>query len=118
MGSFWPDLSTVFDYIKRAMPYGNAQSLSSNEVYALTAYLLSMNDIVKDENFELNDKNFTSIKMPNASAFYDDDRETTEKQFWGREPCMKNCKVFAPKVTGRAMSVDVTPDGKSGPKVE
>jgi len=118
IGSFWPDLSTVFDYIKRAMPYGNAQSLSNDDVYALTAYLLSMNDIVKDENFELNDKNFTSIKMPNASAFYDDDREVAEKQFWGREPCMKNCRPVVPKVTGRAISVDVTPDGKSGPKVE
>ena len=118
IGSFWPDLSTVFDYIKRAMPYGNAQSLSNDEVYALTAYLLSMNDIVKDENFELNDKNFTSIKMPNASAFFEDDREIAEKSFWGHESCMKNCKPAVPKVTGRAISVDVTPDGKSGPKVE
>lgn len=117
VGSFWPDLSTVFDYVRRAMPYGNAQSLSNDEVYALTAYLLSMNDIVKDENFELNDKNFTSIKMPNAAAFFDDDRETSEKQFWGKEPCMKNCRT-APKVTGRAISVDVTPDSKAGPKVD
>ena len=108
----------MFDYIKRAMPYGNAQSLSNDDVYALTAYLLSMNDIVKDENFELNDKNFTSIKMPNASAFFEDDREIAEKSFWGHEPCMKNCKPAVPKVTGRAISVDVTPDGKSGPKVE
>ena len=117
IGSFWPDLSTVFDYIKRAMPYGNAQSLSNDDVYALTAYLLSMNDVVKDENFELNENNFTSIKMPNASAFFDDDRETSEKQFWGKEPCMKNCRS-APKVIGRAMSVDVTPDGKVSSKVD
>ena len=117
IGSFWPDLSTVFDYIKRAMPYGNAQSLSNDDVYALTAYLLSMNDVVKDENFELNEKNFTSIKMPNAAAFFDDDRETSEKQFWGKEPCMKNCRS-APKVIGRAMSVDVTPDGKVSSKVD
>ena len=117
IGSFWPDLSTVFDYIKRAMPYGNAQSLSNDDVYALTAYLLSMNDIVKDENFELNEKNFASIKMPNASAFFDDDRETSEKQFWGKEPCMKNCRS-APKVIGRAMSVDVTPDNKVSSKVD
>jgi cytochrome c len=117
IGSFWPDLSTAFDYIKRAMPYGNARSLSDDDVYALTAYLLSMNDIVKDENFELNDKNFTSIKMPNASAFYDDDREIVEKKFWKKDSCMKDCRSL-PKVTGRAMSVDVTPDGKSGPKVE
>jgi S-disulfanyl-L-cysteine oxidoreductase SoxD len=117
VGSFWPDLSTVFDYIKRAMPYGNAQSLTNDEVYALTAYILSMNDIVKDEKLELNEKNFTSIKMPNAAAFFEDDRETSEKQFWNKNPCMKDCRP-APKVTGRAMSIDVTPDGKSGPKVE
>ena len=69
IGSFWPDLSTVFDYIHRAMPYGNAQSLQPDEVYALTAYLLYLNDIVKDEDFELSDKNFTSVKLPNAAAF-------------------------------------------------
>ena len=117
IGSFWPDLSTAFDYIKRAMPYGNARSLTDDEVYAIVAYLLSMNDIVKDENFELSDKNFTSIKMPNASAFFEDDRETSEKQFWKKDPCMKDCRS-APKVTGRAISVDVTPDSKSGPKVD
>jgi S-disulfanyl-L-cysteine oxidoreductase SoxD len=117
IGSFWPDLSTVFDYIKRAMPYGNAQSLSNDDVYALTAYLLSMNDIVKDENFELNEKNFASIRMPNASAFFADDRETSEKRFWEKEPCMKNCRGV-PKVVGRAITVDVTPDSKSGPKVD
>ena len=117
IGSFWPDLSTAFDYIKRAMPYGNARSLSDDDVYAVVAYLLSMNDIVKDENFELSDKNFASIKMPNATAFFDDDRETSEKQFWKKDPCMKDCRS-APKVTGRAISVDVTPDSKSGPKVD
>ncbi len=117
VGSFWPDLSTVYDYIHRAMPYGNARSLSDDDVYALVAYILSMNDIIKDENFELNEKNFTSIKMPNANAFYDDDRETTEKQFWKKDPCMKDCRS-APKVTGRAISVDVTPDNKAGPKVD
>jgi mono/diheme cytochrome c family protein len=117
VGSFWPELSTVFDYIKRAMPYGNAQSLTNDEVYALTAYILSMNDVVKDDNFELNEKNFTTIKMPNAAAFFEDDRETSEKQFWNSNPCMKDCRP-TPKVTGRAMAIDVTPDGKSGPKVE
>ena len=118
VGSFWPDLSTVFDYIKRAMPYGNARSLSNDDIYALTAYLLTMNDIIKDENFELNEKNFSSIKMPNAAAFYADDREVAEKQFWNKEPCMKNCRPTPPKVTGRAISVDVTPDSKAGPKVD
>ncbi len=117
IGSFWPDLSTVYDYIRRAMPYGNAQSLTPDELYALTAYLLYLNDIVKDEEFELSDKNFTSVKLPNAAAFYDDDRETTEKAFWGKKPCMKDCKAEV-KITGRAAVLDVTPDSKSAPKVD
>jgi cytochrome c len=117
VGSFWPDASTVFDYIKRAMPFGNAQSLTDDETYALTAYILNMNDVIKDENFELNEKNLASVKMPNAAAFYGDDRETAEKQFWKKDPCMKDCRA-APKVIGRAVSVDVTPDSKAGPKVD
>lgn len=117
IGSFWPDLSTVFDYVRRAMPFGNAQSLSADETYALTAYLLFLNDIVKDEAFELNDRNFTSIKLPNAGAFFDDDREITEKHFWRKDVCMKNCKAEV-KVTGRAMILDVTPDAKTGPRVD
>jgi cytochrome c len=118
IGSFWPDLSSVFDYIRRAMPFGNAHSLQNDEIYAIVAYLLAMNDIVKDENFELNEKNFTSIKMPNAGAFYEDDREIAEKHFWKKAPCIKDCRTTAPKVTGRAINVDVTPDSKAGPKVD
>jgi mono/diheme cytochrome c family protein len=117
IGSFWPYLSTVFDYTGRAMPYGNARSLTPDEIYALTAYLLQMNDIVKDENFELSDKNFMSIKMPNAGGFLEDDRESSEKEFWTRKPCRTNCKP-PQKVIGRAISIDVTPDSKSGPKVD
>ncbi len=117
IGSFWPDLSTVYDYIRRAMPFGNAQSLSPDDAYALTAYMLFLNDIVKDEDFELSDQNFTSVKLPNAAAFYDDDREAAEAAFWGREPCMTNCKTEV-KITGRAAVLDVTPDSKSAPKVD
>ena len=117
VGSFWPDLSTAFDYIKRAMPYGNARSLTDDETYALVAFLLSLNDIVKDDNFELSDKNFSTIKLPNAMAFYDDDRDTSEKKFWNGNPCMKDCRA-APKVVSKATSLNVTPDGKSGPKVD
>lgn len=117
IGSFWPYASTAFDYIRRAMPFGDAQSLTSDEVYALTAFLLNMNEIIKDPKFELNEKTFTTIKMPNVSAFYDDDRETSEKQFWKKNVCMKDCKPKV-EITGRAQVLDVTPDSKSGPKVD
>lgn len=116
IGSYWPYLSTVYDYIYRSMPFGNAQSLTSDEVYAITAYLLSMNEVVKDD-FVLSNENFKSVKLPNEKAFFMDDRETKEKHFWKSNPCMKDCKP-AVKVTGRARILDVTPDSKTAPKVD
>jgi cytochrome c len=117
IGSYWPYASTTFDYIKRAMPYGNARSLTDDEIYAITAWLLNQNGVVKDD-FVLSKENFTSVKLPNEPAFYDDDREKTEKHFWNKEPCMRNCKADA-KVTMRARVIDVTPeDGNKGMKVE
>ena len=117
IGSFWPEASTVFDYIKRAMPFGNAQSLSDDQIYALTAYILSLNDVIKDPSFELNQSNLAAIRMPNKDGFYDDDRETTEKHFWNRKACMRDCKAEV-KVLNRAQILDVTPDSKTGPRVD
>ena len=117
IGSFWPHLSTVFDYVNRAMPFGSAHTLQPDEVYAVTAYLLYLNDVVKDEEFELSRENFASIKMPNEGGFREDDREIAEKHFWNPAPCMKDCKADV-KITGRAMVLDVTPDSKTAPKVE
>jgi S-disulfanyl-L-cysteine oxidoreductase SoxD len=117
IGSFWPATSTVFDYVRRAMPYGNAQSLTPDETYAIVAYILQMNEVIKDPNFELNRENFASVKLPNNGGFFDDDRETSEKQFWGTKVCMKDCKPEQ-KVSARAMVLDVTPGAKTGPKVD
>jgi S-disulfanyl-L-cysteine oxidoreductase SoxD len=117
VGSFWPFASTTFDYIKRAMPYGNSRSLTDDEVYALTAYILNMNDVVKDD-FILTKENFTSIKLPNVGGFKDDDRQTTERHFWKKEPCMTNCIPGVAVVKNRARMIDVTPETKSGPKVD
>jgi mono/diheme cytochrome c family protein len=118
MGSFWPYLSTTFDYVRRAMPYGNAQSLTNDEVYALTAYLLFLNDVVP-ESFELTRENFAGVRLPNAGGFYDDDRETTERAFWRANPSMTNCRTEPARVTGRARVIDVTPGERlTGPRVE
>jgi S-disulfanyl-L-cysteine oxidoreductase SoxD len=117
VGSFWPYATTVFDYIRRAMPFGNAQSLSPDELYALTAYVLFLSDVTKDPKFELNDKNLASVKMPNAGQFHDDDREKTEKRFWTKQPCMKDCKK-AVEIVGRARVLDVTPESKTAPRVD
>jgi mono/diheme cytochrome c family protein len=118
IGSYWPYASTVMDYIRRAMPFGNAQSLNDDDLYAVTAYVLYLNDIIKDENFELNEKTFKTIKLPNLPNFIDDDRETAEKALWRKSPCMTDCLPGKAEITGRARVIDVTPEAGKGPKVE
>ena len=114
IGSYWPYLSTVYDYIYRAMPYGDAQSLSPDETYAIVAYLLYMNDVVTDDAFELSKENFTSIRMPNENGFYDDDRDASPIAR-PHEVCMSDCKTDV-KITKRARVIDVTPDSEDGPE--
>ena len=107
IGSYWPYLSTVFDYVNRAMPFGEAQSLKPDEVYAITAFLLYANDLVEDD-FELSQENFTSVHLPNENGFYMDDREESPV-FKKREVCMKDCKADV-KIIARARVLDVTPE--------
>jgi cytochrome c len=118
VGSYWPYASTVIDYIRRAMPFGASQSLTNDELYAITAYVLLLNDVIADENFELNERTFKALKFKNESNFFDDDRETAERAFWKKDPCMKDCVPGTAKVTGRATTIDVTPEPGKGPKVE
>jgi len=68
IGSFWPYASTVFDYIRRAMPFQAPQSLTNDEVYALTAYLLALNGII-DEGEEMNARTLARVRMPNRDGF-------------------------------------------------
>ena len=91
VGSYWPYLSTVWDYVNRSMPFGEAQSLSADEVYAIVAYMLYSNDLV-DEDFVLSDTNFAEFEMHNARGFVVDDRPETEYALWRTEPCMQDCK--------------------------
>jgi cytochrome c len=118
IGSYWPYASTVIDYIRRAMPFGNAQSLTNDELYAVTAYVFYLNDIIKDEHFELNANSFKSIKLPNEPNFRDDDRDVAERSLWRKSPCMTNCLPGTASITGRARVIDVTPEPGKGPKVE
>ena len=111
VGSYFPYLSSVFDYIRRSMPFGDAESLSNDELYAVTAYVLNLNDIV-DDKFVLSQETWGQVKMPNQGGFFDDDREKTEKAFWNSNPCMKDCRGPV-KITGHAQAVDVTPDEKT-----
>ena len=85
VGSYWPYASTLWDYIHRAMPYPAPQSLTDDETYSISAYVLYLNDIVEDD-FIANKETFAQVKMPNEENFYIDDRPDVKN-----ERCFKNC---------------------------
>jgi hypothetical protein len=68
VGSYWPYATTLFDYVRRAMPYDRPGSLSSDEVYSVSAYLLKLNGIVP-EDLEMNRETLPRVEMPNRDGF-------------------------------------------------
>ena len=66
--SYWPAATTLFDYIRRAMPITSPQSLTNDEVYAVTAYILSIDGIVPSDAV-LDAKSLPRVKMPNKDGF-------------------------------------------------
>jgi len=73
VGSYWPYATTLFDYIRRAMPYNAPQSLSADEVYAVSAYLLYLNKVVPEDT-RLDAKTLPAVRMPNRDGFVPDPR--------------------------------------------
>ena len=106
VGSYWPYASTVYDYVYRAMPFGEAQSLTHDETYQVVAYILNMSDVIDDE-FVLSNETIGSVKMPNANGFMLPDPRPDGQL--ASAPCMQNCEVPT-KIIGRARIIDVTPD--------
>ena len=74
VGSFWPYATTVFDYIRRAMPYDAPKSLTDSDVYAVTAYLLNQSGIISESKV-LNAKTLPKVKMPNRNGFIPRDKD-------------------------------------------
>jgi cytochrome c len=104
VGSYWPYATTLWDYIHRAMPFTQPQSLSNDEVYALTAYILYMNDIIEEE-LVLNAQNLASIQMPNKDGFFTDPRPDSTNTL-----CMKDCRnPDSIRITWDASDLGVTP---------
>ena len=68
VNSYWPYATTLFDYIRRAMPLPAPRSLENDEVYALVAYILSVDGIVKPDAV-LDAKSLPKVQMPNRAGF-------------------------------------------------
>jgi len=73
IGNYWPYSTTIFDYVRRAMPFNAPGSLTDNEVYSLTAYLLHENRII-DSNLVINSVSLPRIIMPAKKMYVTDDR--------------------------------------------
>jgi S-disulfanyl-L-cysteine oxidoreductase SoxD len=71
VGSYWPYATTLFDYVRRAMPITNPLSLTNDELYAVTAYVLSINGII-GEDVVMNAQSLPQVKMPNREGFVSD----------------------------------------------
>jgi S-disulfanyl-L-cysteine oxidoreductase SoxD len=86
VGSYWPFAPTLWDYINRAMPMQAPHTLSADDVYALTAYILHLNDIVSSD-FVADRDSLPNVRMPNRDAFiWTDPRPDTMAK-----PCMSAC---------------------------
>src|ERR1700746_4007359 len=85
VGSYWPYAPTLFDYIRRAMPPKAPQSLSSEDVYAVSAYILHLNGLVQADA-TLDAKTLSAVKMPNRSMFVGDPRPDVKNP-----ECMTGC---------------------------
>jgi S-disulfanyl-L-cysteine oxidoreductase SoxD len=68
VGSYWPYATTIFDYVRRSMPLTAPQTLSNDEVYAVTAYLLNLNGII-GEHDAIDAESLPRVKMPNQNSF-------------------------------------------------
>jgi cytochrome c len=68
VGSYWPYATTLFDYIRRAMPFNESKSLTSDEVYGVVAYLLNLNGVIP-EGETMNAQSLPKVMMPNREGF-------------------------------------------------
>ena len=68
VGSFWPYATTIFDYVRRAMPYNESKTLTNDELYAVAAYILQLNGII-GENDTMNAQTLPKVRMPNRDGF-------------------------------------------------
>ncbi len=86
VGSYWPYATTLFDYIRRAMPQNAPQSLSNDDVYAVSGYVLFLNGLLP-ENATVGAGTLMAVKMPNRDGFVADPRPDVHDM-----ACMKDCR--------------------------
>ena len=102
VGSYWPFATTLFDYINRTMPFPAPHALSADDVYAVTAFVLNINNVVAND-FVADRNSLPTIKMPNRDHFtWQDPRPDTSAK-----ECMKEC------ADTKKIKIESTAEGKN-----
>lgn len=105
VGNYWPYATTLWDYVNRAMPFPSPHTLKPDDIYAITAYILNLNNIVPD-NFVADRNSLPEVKMPNRNGFLwaDPRPDTSDKE------CMANClPASAVRIISTAAGKGLTP---------
>lgn len=87
VGSYWPFAAPLYDYISRAMPFDHPQTMSNDDVYAVAAYVLFLNDLVAKDTV-MDAGTLAKVKMPNRDGFYGPDPRPDVHNL----ACMRNCE--------------------------
>ena len=95
VGSYWPTATTIFDYIRRAMPYNTPGVLTNDEVYAVTAWILERNEILP-AGAVLDRRSLPKIRMPNRDGFVPDPRSSNETRAWAAKSTCAACRPNIP----------------------
>lgn len=109
--SYWPHAPGLYDYIRRAMPFGAPRSLTPDEVYSITAWLLNQAELWPADR-ELDAEGLRTVKMPNREGFIagGDPRPDVTP-----DTCMTSCRTTPPKITSDlAARLGVTPTQRTG----
>jgi len=107
INNFWGHAPTLYDMIRRAMPYFAPQSLSADQTYSVTGYVLLLAEVIEDDGQEINADYIRSIKMPSENIFVTDTRPDVLN-----ERCMKDCYTHEPKIDINVVLLDDTPPGE------
>lgn len=106
VGSYWPYAPTLFDYVRRAMPFDAPGTLTNDQVYAIVAYVLNLNNVIP-ANAVMNANTLAAVKMPNRNGFIDEHLKPDVHAV----ACMHDCK---PKqivvLSDLARTLSLTPD--------
>lgn len=101
VNNLWAHAPTLYDFIRRAMPFFAPQSLTDDQTYAVTGYVLSLAEVIDGEVEDIDAAYLASIKMPSAENFYTDTRPDIQNV-----RCMQDCYSHSPDIKGSAIQGD------------